>query len=73
LPSEKTKLSTQSNLPARKNEELSIAINIPELVTSYSTFNVFKTLDWVAKKRWASISKRKISDKPLAEANNNNG
>jgi len=55
-----------------KNEELSIAINIPELVTPYSTFNVFRIIDWVAKEGWPLVSKWKINDKLLAKANNSN-
>ncbi len=72
LPSEKTKLSIQSSLSTTKNEELSIAINIRKLVTPYSTFNVFRILDWVAKKGWPLVFKQKINDKSLVEANNNN-
>ncbi len=71
-PNEKIKLSIQSSLSTTKNEELSIVINIPKLVTPYSTFNVFRILEWVAKKGWPLVSKWKINDKLLVEAINSN-
>jgi hypothetical protein len=47
LPNEETKQFTQFGSQTTKNEELSIASNVLELTTPYSTFNVFGSFDWV--------------------------
>lgn len=57
LPNEETRQFTQFGLPTTENEELSIASNVPKLITPYSTFTVFGSLDWVAKEGLLSISK----------------
>lgn len=57
LLSEETRQFTQFGLPTTENEELSIAFNVPKLITPYSTFNVFGSLNWVAEEGLLSISK----------------
>jgi hypothetical protein len=44
-PNEEIRQSNQFGLSTTKNEELSIAINVPKLSTPYSTFNLFGSQD----------------------------
>jgi hypothetical protein len=44
-PNEEIRQSNQFGLSITKYEEISIAVNVPKLITPYSTFNMFGSLD----------------------------
>lgn len=43
------------------------------MITLESTFNVFRTLDWVTKEGWPLIPKQRINDNLITKAYSNSG